>query len=233
MTERKKKAIVVIVDPNTLYNQEEKENMVDDTYCLCRKLYHLKNLLEVDTAILISATNMSINETYDPLKTFNISALCDSWTTFLKAAREGNKNNKTEILVDRFFFKEGYISCSTKEEEGNYISTHNDRRGIERITEYIDEKASEFDITKIFTIDDRMKDIQSAVSDFEFGSIPVISINLGVSNITNCYYHMGTFQTVYNIDSSKLGIEGINECLTSYRQAKNWIDRQMIDFKRF
>lgn len=225
MSERKKKAIVVIVDPYTLYGQKNDADIEGDTICFGRGIYHLKNWLEVDTAILVNATNGSMDET--------IINLQKSWESFLRIARDKNKNNKTHILVDRFFFKEGYVSCSTKKEDGNYTSLHRDNRGKDRITEYVDEKAQEFEIATVFTIDDRRKDLSSAVSEFEFGSIPVISFNLGVPNIMNDYYLADTIHTVCNIDSSKTGIDGVNECLISYRQAKNWIDRHMKDFKRF
>lgn len=227
----KKKAIVFFADMRTTYDtsfyNEEKINASEKFIEFTKKISTITENEGVDVAFLSTVTNHNRHE--DTLDINYSNLIVYSWC--MSCCIEGTKNIETGEIsllenakLGKSLYKDGYAVLNKENGFGKYkMDEYRDNTELtQKAINYILELEKEYDIDKIFIIDDQVNTTfhkDAALDD------RIIKDTLGkqMIKIRPCLpYHNGTSTTNVNISedccvfSGNHTIEGVNECLDIY-----------------
>ena len=230
----KKKAIVFFADMRTTFDtsfyNEEKVNVSEKFIEFTKNISSIVENEGVDVAFLSTVTNHNRHE--DTLDINYSNLIVYSWC--MSCCIEGTKNTETgEITIlenaklGKSLYKDGYAVLNKENGFGKYkMDEYRDNTELtQKAINYILELENEYDIDKIFIIDDQVNTTfhkDAALDDRIIKDI----LNKQIIRIRPCLpYHNGTSTTNVNISedcciySGYHTIEGVNECLNIYLNA--------------
>lgn len=225
MTSDKKSLLLIIAEPRTTYDFTFAiDKQVDYTIELSHKIAETKKLLGIDTAILASATPVSVDNDFSDWHWGHVEG---SWwnQSFIEMGHLDEKGNlileHEDCYMGKCFYPEGFAIMSKEKGFGNYemIKTMQPGTIAEKTTEYIKELSKTYNIEKVILLNDfgynepivdeeRLEKEYGIFVDTFIPTKPYCSQSSGVSEREN----------YIKVWSSEVSIEGIIDCFSQYNK---------------
>ena len=237
----KKKAIVIFADMRTTFDtsfyNEQKEKVSEKFIEFAKKISAICKVDGVDKIILSTITN---HKRHEDTMDINYSGFIKmSWC--LSCFVEGIFISETSEMIEfenaklgKSLYKDGYAVLNKKDGFGKYKMDEfsDDTELTQKAINYITELEEEYDIDKLFVIDDQVNTTfhKDAALDDE---VIKNTLDKQIVKIRPCLpYHNGPSTSSINNDgdccvvSGKHTIDGVNECLDIYLNLKSLKEKE-------